>query len=636
MKKNIIWVFLLLFILITVPIFKNSYVNAQDINNIESVRAFLDGFIHSQMEEYNVPGVTLSLVKDGAIILKEGYGFYDLHNNKNVDPDTTLFRSGSITKLFIWTAVMQLVEKGEINLNEDINNYLDFTVPNEVIGAARENTKPIKMIDLMNHTAGFEETLEHLFVLSKEDLTPLDIYLKSHIPVQVFPTGEQIAYSNYGSTLAAYIVERVSGMPFYEYVKQNIFNPLNMNKSTLSQPIPEYINGEVSYGYAKVNGIYKEDEFEYVNLYPAGSLSTNASDISKFMLAHLNNGFFGGNKILEVETAQKMHSQSFTHYEDFGGMAHGFIEMYYNGHRIISHGGDTFLFHSGLYLIPELNLGLFVSYNARDSVMARDSLIKNFLDRYYPHDDNKIISKETDSNFIDNNKIVGTYYQNRSNFTTYQSIVRIMSQTNINETEEGNIVYNFMGENHQLVQIEPRIFYDKSTGNRLYTPDNEKGVITHLYTNNPTVLLRAKWYETFNFNLIFLIGYVIFSLIYSIILIKSLFKSNIKNKDILEKITVVIFTVIAIGFFVSIGLLTFDTHPLYNLPYLFLQETPAFDNIMLAIWIMPVLAIILVTMNVNLWYKGKWSLLKRGLYTIYTIWSMGIIWWFYYWNFLQI
>jgi len=634
LKKRKFWICLSLFILIILPFIKVTYINAQDINNKESLQAYFEGFLHSQMEEYNVPGVTLSLVKDGAVVLEEGYGYYDLENKNIVDPNTTLFRPGSGTKLFVWTSVMQLVEEGEIDLNEDINTYLDFAIPAEVIGVKDENVQPITMMHLMNHTSGFEEMLEQLFVLSADDVNPLGNYLKNHIPVRVFPAGEQIAYSNYGSALAAYIVERVSGMSFYEYVEQNIFSPLNMSRSTLRQPVPSSINGNVSYGYAYIQGEYKKDEFEYVQPYPAGSLSSTAADMSKFMLAHLNNGFYGGNRILEAETAREMHSQSFTHYEDFSGMAHGFIEMNYNGYRIITHGGDTFLFHSGIYLIPELDLGLFVSYNGRDAALARDSLIKNFLDRYYPSE-KKIIPQEAGSNFIDNAKITGTYYPNRSNFTSYQSIVRIITQTNINLTQDGNLIYNFMGENHRLEQIAPKVFYDKDMGNKLYALENDAGVVTRLYTNGPNGLLKAKWFETLNFNLIFLIGYVIFGLIFSIILIKSLFKRYIRNKYIIEKITVVIFTIAVIGFFIAIGILLANTHPLYNIPYLFLEETPAFDNILMMLWILPVLSVILVIMNVRIWLKGRWNVLQKGIYTLFTLWSIGITGWFYYWNFLQ-
>ena len=107
---------------------------AQNIEDVYSVEMFFDGFLESQMEEYKVPGVTISVVKDGEIIFKKGYGFYDLENNKRVNPDQTLFRPGSISKLFVWTSVMQLVEEGKIDLDQNVNEYLDFDIPNELVG----------------------------------------------------------------------------------------------------------------------------------------------------------------------------------------------------------------------------------------------------------------------------------------------------------------------------------------------------------------------------------------------------------------------------------------------------------------------------------------------------------------------
>ncbi len=634
MKKRNFVIYLLFFVLLTIPFFKVTNVNAQDINNVENLKAFFEGYIQSQMEEYKVPGVTLSIVKDGEILLEEGYGYYDLEKKKRVNPQTTLFRPGSGSKLFIWTAVMQLVEEGKINLQENINNYLDFEIPPKVVGMDTQEVNPITMMNLMNHTAGFEETLKEIFVLSEEDINPLGDYLKEHRPARVFPVGEQMAYSNYGSALAAYIVQRISGMPFYEYVEKNIFNPLNMNRSTFRKPVSSEIEGELAYGYAHIQGAYQKDQYEYIQPYPAGSLSSTASDMAKFMLAHLNNGIYDGARILESETVRRMHSRSFTAYDDFAGMAHGFIEMNYNGYRIINHGGDTFLFHSGIYLIPELDLGFFVSYNGRDAALARNLLFKNFMDRYYPSQSEITAANEEDS-LISNTKIEGTYYQNRSNFTTYQSIIKILNLTNINYNQKGELVYNFMGETHQLKQIAPQVFYDNESGNKFYAPTNQEANITRLYTNSPNVLLKAEWYETLNFNLLFILGFIVFALIFSFLLIKSLFKRYNRNKYIIEKLTAVLFAIAVIGFFIAIGLVFSNTHPIYNVPYLFLEETPTFDRILLFIWIIPFLALLLVIMNIRIWFKDRWNIFKKVIYTLYTLWSIGIAGWFYYWNFLN-
>ncbi len=622
----------LLFILFTLPFQINGTVDAQGIRDEQELKAFFDGFINSQMEEFKVPGVTLSVVKEGRVLVKQGYGFYDLKNKKKVDPDSTLFRTGSSSKLFVWTSIMQLVEKGEIDLEEKVNQYLDFKIPNNIVGDKKE-AKPIKIKHLLNHNAGFEDTAVKLFVLSEDDINSLGDYLKDNLPARVYPVGEQMAYSNYGAALAAYIVQRVSGMEFAEYVDKNIFEPLNMDKSTFRQPVPEEINAESSYGYAHIRGEYKNDEFEFIQPYPAGSLSSTAADMAKFMFAHLNNGIYNRNEILEIETAKLMHSQSFTHKNDLSGMAHGFIEMNVNGYRVITHGGDTRLFHTGLYLVPELDLGVFVSYNGQDAGKARARLFENFMNRYYSSEEN-IIPAERGENFIDNSKIAGKYYPNRINYTSFESVIRMVALTNIEVDSENNLIYNFQGNIHQLRQIEPGVFYDKESGNKLYAAANEEGKITKLFTNGPNVLLRASIFDTAIFNLVFLGGYIVLTIIMAVVLIKSLFKRYITDKSIFEKFTAIIFGFVSIGFLAAIVIVFTNNHPLYNIPYVFLRDVSLFNNIRLLIWILPGLALLLVVINVKVWFNRRWYLLQKGAYTFYTLWSLGIVWWFYHWNIL--
>jgi len=628
-KVNIILFLVTIFLLLI-----SSSSSAQSLEDLRSVESFFDGFLKSQIEEYKVPGVTISVVKDGEILFKKGYGYSDLENTQRVDADNTLFRPGSVSKLFIWTSIMQLVEQGKVDLNENVNEYLDFEIPNEIID--KDNTEDIKAItvmNLLNHNAGFEDKIKDLFVLTEADIKPLGTYLKEYMPARVYPAGREMAYSNYGSALAAYIVERVSGMTFDEYVETNIFKPLNMNNSTFRQPVPAEIAGESSLGFAYLNGAYQSDTFEYIQPYPVGALSSTAEDMAKFMLAHLNMGSYQGNRILSPETAADMHSQSFTHHSEFAGMAHGFIEMNYNGYRMITHGGDTFLFHSGLYLIPELNTGLFVSYNGRDAAVARDLLIKSFMDRYFPDKSTNTVLSEN-SNFIKPELIEGKYIINRVNHTTYESITKYFSITNIEVDSSRNIIYNFMGETNRLRQIEPGVFYDDESGNKLYTALNQEGEVDELWTNSPNVLKRASWYEDPIINAVFVLIFIILTLVLSVKWIKSLFKRSIKNKYFLEKITALVFGFLSIGFIVAIAVVFSDLHPIYNVPYLFLETSDLFDELMIFIWVLPLLLVLLLYTNLRVWAIRNWKFSSKIFYTIYTIFSAGIVWWFYNLNLL--
>ena len=636
-NKKIIFLislFFLMSILLLLPVM--AQIESAGISNYQPLEAFFDGFIAAQMDEYKVPGVTMSIVKDGEIILAKGYGFSDIENQKKVDPEKTMFRPGSITKLFVWTAVMQLVEQDKIDLNQDINTYLDFSIPNHIRGF--KDTLPrekITMNHLLNHTAGFEDQASYLFVDKKEGIHPLGEYLKNHIPARVYPPGQQMAYSNYSANLAAYIVERISGVNFDEYVEKNIFSPLNMQASTLRQPIPEKIQAESAYGYNFKKGDYYKGDFEFIQGYPAGSLSSTARDMAKFMIAHLEDDVYENKRILAEETKAFMHSQSFTHHEELAGMAHGFIEMNINGYHIISHGGDTQLFHSGLYLIPQENIGLFVSYNGSNSHRARNILIREFMNRYFPSSE-RTVTAESNNNFVDPELLQGTYHMNRANFTTYESLIRLIQQLNIQIDDENNIIQTFMGETTRLEQVKPAIFHSKEGLDRFYAPINEQGKITHLWTNSPNVIVRASWYETLPFNLLLLFGYILLALISIIIWVKSIFKRNSAGKRaIFAKFIGILYALTALVIFAGLFLVFSDMHPEYGIPNILLQGSSTYNKLSQIIWILPLLAFLLFISFLTVWIKRSLSMGGRIYYSIFIFWSFGILWWFYYWNILK-
>jgi len=342
------------------------------------LEAFLDGLMPAQLERENIAGAVVAVVKDGKVLFAKGYGYSDMEKRTPVTSDATLFRPGSISKLFTWTSVMQLVEQGKLDLDKDVNEYIDFKIP-PAFG------KPITLRDIMTHTGGFEETARDLFVADAKHLTPLDQYLKQHLPNRIFPPFVIPAYSNYATSLAGYIVQRVSGMPFEQYVAGNIFTPLEMKHTTFVQPLPEDLKPLMSLGYHKASD--KPKPFEFVEAFPAGSVSTTGRDMCNLMIAHLQDGKFGDKQILRPETAKLMHARAFGSDDRLNGMALGFYEESRNGQRIIGHAGDTELFHSDLHLILQPNVGFFVSYNSagRGEVSGRTILFEKFLDRYFPY-----------------------------------------------------------------------------------------------------------------------------------------------------------------------------------------------------------------------------------------------------------
>ena len=207
----------------------------------DDVNAWLDGYMPYALHTGDIAGAVVAVVKDGKILTERGYGYSDVAKHTPVDPKLTLFRPGSVSKLITWTAVMQLVEQGKIDLDADVNQYLDFKIP------PREG-KPVTMRNLMQHTAGFEEQAKDIMSEDSKALA-FETLLKQWVPERVFAPGTTPAYSNYGASLAGYIVQRLSGEPFDDYLDKHIFVPLDMKHSTFRQPLPAELAPLMSKGY---------------------------------------------------------------------------------------------------------------------------------------------------------------------------------------------------------------------------------------------------------------------------------------------------------------------------------------------------------------------------------------------------
>ena len=418
--------------------------------------AFLDGVIPQQIEKADIAGAVVAVVKDGKVLFEKGYGYSDVEKKTPVSPQDTLFRPGSISKTFTWTAVMQQVEQGKLNLDADVNQYLDFKIP-PTFG------KPTTLRDIMTHRSGFEETIKDLFVGDQKFLTPMSQYLPSHLPKEIFAPGTIPAYSNYATTVAAYAVQRVSGQDFYDYVDEHFFKPLNMTRATFRQPLPESLKPFMSNGYDLGSG--KPKHFEWVEVAPAGSLSASAESMAHWMIMHLQNGRYGDAQILKPETAIQMHARQEGWPASMNAMCLGFYEQNLNGHRVISHGGDTELFHSDLFLILDSNVGLFVSYNSGgrpEHGDARGDLYIKFMDRYFPapaaNETTLATAKE------DAQTVVGSYKISRRFETNILALTTVLGQAKIVADPKDNTIYLdglFKKENGQprhFREIAPMLF----------------------------------------------------------------------------------------------------------------------------------------------------------------------------------
>jgi len=434
----------------------------------DDLGAFLDGFMPQEIEHADIAGAVIAVVKDGKLLFAKGYGYSDVAKKAPVSPETTLFRPGSISKLFTWTSVMQQVELGKLDLDRDVNDYLDFKIPPAF-------DKPITLRNIMTHTTGFEETAKNLFVDSAEELRPTGEYLRVHMPARIFSPGATPAYSNYATTVAAYIVERVSGQNFNDYVEEHIFKPLNMTHATFRQPLPDALKPDMSNGYVLGSGEPKH--FEYVQVAPAGSLSASAVDMTHFMIAHLQNGRYGDAQILKPETAIRMHArQQGVWPPSMNAMCLGFYEQWLDGHRSIGHGGDTISFHSNLHLILDANVGLFVSYNSpgRAEIDSRGLLFNKFMERYFPPPSSNEPTIATAAQ--DAAVVAGSYEVSRRFQTNVLAITTVLGETKVTVNPKDNTIsMGGKGLNQQperFREIAPMVFRQVDGNSKIaFAPD---------------------------------------------------------------------------------------------------------------------------------------------------------------------
>ncbi|MBS0379658.1 MAG: beta-lactamase family protein [Proteobacteria bacterium] len=211
------------------------------------LEAWLDGFMPYALQTGDIAGGVVAVVKDGDILFEKGYGYADVEAKRPVDPTTTMFRPGSVSKLLTWTAVMQLVGEGKLDLDKDVNEYLDFKLPSRADG-------PITLRTIMTHTAGFEEQIKSLISSDPKALIPLPEYAKNYTPIRIYKAGSTPAYSNYATALAGHIIERVSGQSFDDYIDQHVLQPLEMEHSTFRQPLPEKFAADMAKGYRLASG----------------------------------------------------------------------------------------------------------------------------------------------------------------------------------------------------------------------------------------------------------------------------------------------------------------------------------------------------------------------------------------------
>ena len=620
------------------------------------MEAFMDKELGKEMEKHHIAGAAVSVVKDGKLFFAKGYGYADLENKVPVDPEQTNFRTGSIAKLFTWTAVMQLVEQGKLDLDADINDYLDFRIPDTY-------PQPITLKDLMTHTAGFEDLYYERLAKDPNDLLPPREWLVSHMPARVSPPGEVAAYSSYGTALAGYIVARVSGEPYDHYIQEHILNPLGMVHTTAKPSMPPNIRAHTSVGYVYEDASFKEfpdtsgmgqRALEYADmgqpaLVPAGDMQASATDMARFMIAHLQNGIYSDaniaeTRILNESTMQQMHTTLYTPDPRLLGTAYGFFDFSDNGQKTIGHSGESDPINSLLLLLPNQNLGVFVVYNSQggsDLTLQHLGFQRAFFDHYYPAPAVKPIKLPAD--FAERaGRFVGTYRitggEPGTSYTTLEKfgVLFGLSTVTISDPGDGTLLFTNPWGKWRFVEVKPLYFRQVDGPFNILFREDDQGRITHMFTDYTPMFAFEKlnWYETPSFNkALALICVLMFLSMIPVILIRFIRDRRLSSdrKPAPRGARVAYWIIGGISIldllFVIGTVLWFNPVPVFGVSTIY--------KIVLGVGVLgAVLTVGALIYSALAWKKSYWSIAARVHYTLVTLAAVAFVWFLNYWNLL--
>lgn len=609
----------------------------------EALAALIDDVVPAQLTATDIPGATVAVVLGGETVLVTGYGVADVEDGRPVDGDT-IFRIGSIGKLVTFTAVMQLIEQGQLDLEADVASYLDFALPDRLQHHPfRGDPGPITLAHLLTHTAGFEDARGG-YSLDADSVPSLAEAIRERMPERIFRPGEAVAYSNYGAALAGYIVERVAQRPFAEYVTEHVFAPLGMTRSTFAQPLPPDLAPHLARASRVIDGELQRDRFVFTSLTPAGSTSTTANDMARFMLAHLGDG--GG--ILAPETLALMHDRQFAHHPRLDGMAYGFVERTVNGQRVLFHGGDIFSYQSGLFLLPEHDLGLFVSYSG-GGYGEPLGLFHALLDTVFPAP--VTAAPQQAAGAAERSlALVDEYHPNRRSYSSDESLLGLMEAMRVGVSADGFLELSVLGETTRFAEVEPGVYTalrdDHSTFpygalSTLVFADGERGR-TMLFADGKVSYEATAWYRSTGVTLLAIGGTALlclltllgWSLASAIRTIRRR-RSPQPRTATIARWTAAVFAASVVISLLGVVLIAGTIDPILGQPLAAFGVEPAWSTVLVVPEaLLIVTGIALAPLTVGVWRRRLWGVLARVHYTLLAALALVFLAALTYWNLL--
>jgi CubicO group peptidase (beta-lactamase class C family) len=436
---------------------------------------YVDGIATGLLREHGIPGLVVAVVQGGRTVFARGYGHADVASARAVDPEQTLFRIGSVSKTFVWTSVMLLVERGQIDLDADVNRYL------KSLRVADAFDAPVSVRQLMHHRGGFEDSFR-LYAVRDDDRRTLAELLAAHQPARVHAPGTRTSYSNWGAALAAQLVADVAGEPYGAFLERELLQPLGMRSTVIVAPaaMDEATRARLAQGYATEHGALEAmDDMQLGAYWPAGGIASTATDMARWARFHLAGGELDGQRLLSADTHARMWTRGYADRPTAADLAHGFQDRPYRGLRVLGHGGATATFFTNLVLVPELGLGIFVSQSGTQSRLPVNQLPDQIIDRIRGHRDMPALAQSQPNPGFQSD-LAGTYMQNRRVRTSFAAVFGLAAAAQVLPLSTDAVVATLDGEARQYLRVDdqPDVF-EAANGDRIAFL-REQGQVTAL------------------------------------------------------------------------------------------------------------------------------------------------------------
>jgi CubicO group peptidase (beta-lactamase class C family) len=467
----------------------------------EALAAWTEGAVAALRQRAHIAGVVVAVVRDGEVLLVRGFGHDRIDPPRAADGERSLFRIGSVSKTFTYVAAMQLVEQARIALEDPVNQHLPeaLQLPDDGF------TEPVRVRHLFSHTAGFEDSaLGHLFERDPADVLAPEAYLVQHRPRRVRAPDTTAVYSNYSVALLGAVVAHVSGMPFEAYIERHVTGPLGMDRTTFREPLAEgdprrlepRLAQDIATGYRWSNGAFQAGEFEFIaHGAPAGGASASAADMARWMLVHLGEGTLDGARILSPESALAMRGILFRNAPDVAGIAHGFLTQQFGPHFAYGHGGATLYFHTGMVMLPELGLGVFVSANGAEARAPVRELVQLLVERLVP---DAVAAEPVAAPAVDAGQLqrfAGSYRNNRRAHTRAEMAIN-PGDTEVVAADDGTLRIRLGSDWLRVAPTGPLSFKEPQGNTRVqFTADERGGITGFAYGQGIAGFDRIGWLQ---------------------------------------------------------------------------------------------------------------------------------------------